>query len=294
MYHIIINELNFKSRNAKDIEAVKRVFERTGKKYTFHFTKAKGDAKRITQEISAKGELCTVIAMGGDGTLHEVVNGVVDFENTRVGLIPMGSGNDFATAVGIPFDIKSAAEIIAFRTARPIDYIQLSSGLRSINALGVGIDVDILKRAYTGKTKGKSKYLKALIVSLIKFKSVNFTVKYKDKEEKHFGLIAGLGNGKQIGGGIKVFPESEVDDGYMDLIIVDYLTRFKTVIAFIKLMMGKINTIKEVTHVKCKKATLIPEDKNFTLQAEGELYENIPLEAELISGKLKFYYPDRN
>ena len=294
MYHIIINELRLKGKHLKDVEAVKSVFEKTGKEYTFHYTQKVGDAKRITQEISSKGELCTVIAMVGDGTLHDVVNGVVDFENTRVGLIPMGSGNDFAAAVNIPHNAKTAAELIAFKVARPIDFIQLSSGLRSINAIGMGIDVDVLRRTYGGKATGKGKYLKAFIVSLAKFKSVNFTVKYEDKEEKHFGLIAALGNGKQIGGGIKVFPEAKVDDGYMDLIIVDYLTKFKTLIAFIKLMMGKIGKVKEAKQIRCKKASLILDEENYTIQAEGELYDNVPLEAEIVSNKLQFYYPDSN
>jgi len=203
----------------------------------------------------------------------------------------LGTGNDFAESAKIPNDPKKAAEIIAFKAARPIDFIELDNGLRSVNAIGMGIDVDVLKRTYAGKSTGRTKYLKALISSLINFKSVNFTVKYDGKEEKHYGLIAALGNGKQFGGGIKVFPEAEIDDGYMDLVVVDYLSKFKTVIAFIKLMLGKINSIKECTHIKCKQATFIPEDKEYTVQAEGELYENIPFSAKIVPQKLKFYLP---
>ena len=291
MYHILVNAERLKGKLANALNEVKAVFERAGKQFKVHFTNHQGHAREITEELSSSGEKCTVITMGGDGTLHEVINGVKDFENCQIGLIPLGTGNDFAESANIPNDPKRAAEIIAFKAARPIDFIELDNGLRSVNAIGMGIDVDVLKRTYAGKSTGRTKYLKALISSLIKFKSVNFTVKYDGKEEKHYGLIAALGNGKQFGGGIKVFPEAEIDDGYMDLVVVDYLSKFKTVIAFIKLMLGKIHSIKECTHVKCKQATFIPEDKEYTVQAEGELYENIPFNAKIVPQKLKFYLP---
>ena len=79
-----------------------------------------------------------------DGTLHDIINGIKDFDNCALGLIPFGTGNDFAEAAGIPLDPVKAAEIIAFRAPQKIDYIELSSGLRSINSVGMGIDPGIL------------------------------------------------------------------------------------------------------------------------------------------------------
>lgn len=231
--------------------------------------------------------------MGGDGTLHDMINGFRDFENCSLGLIPLGTGNDFAESAHIPFDVKKAAEIIAYRAPEYIDFIELSSGLRSINAVGMGIDVDVLKRTYAGKNKGRSKYLKALISSLIHFKSCNFTVKYDGKEEKHFGLISALGNGRQFGGGIKMFPEARINDGYLDLIIVDYISKPKMIGAFLKLMRGKVNDVKGATVARTKAATFIHEDENFTIQAEGELYENMPIEAHIVENTLKFYLPEK-
>jgi diacylglycerol kinase (ATP) len=116
-------------------------------------------------------------------------------------------------------------------------------------------------------------------------------VKYEDKEEHHYGLIAAIGNGKQIGGGIKLFPDAAVDDGFMDLVIVDYLNKRKTLNAFLHLMKGRLNNMKELTQVKCKEVTLIPETKNYTFQVEGELYDNLPIKARLVSNSLKFYLP---
>ena len=291
MYYIIANETRLTGKNAKHLDIVKQVFERAGREYKVLLTTKQGDAKAFTEEITSTGEAHTIVAMGGDGTLHEIINGFKDFENCSLGLIPSGTGNDFADGAGIPMDVKQAAEIIAFRAPQPIDFIELSSGLRSINAVGIGIDVDVLKRTYAGKSKGRSKYLKALISSLIHFKGCSFTVKYDDKEEKHFGLIAALGNGRQIGGGIKLFPDAKINDGYLNLIIVDYISRAKILGAFIKLMRGKVNKIKGATYIKTKSATFFHEDESYTIQAEGELYENMPIEAHIVEGKLKFYLP---
>lgn len=292
MYYIIANETHLKGKNAKKLEEVKKVFDRAGKPYTVLPTQKTGDAKRYAADITSHGERHTIVVMGGDGTLHDVINGFCDFDRCSLGLIPLGTGNDFAESVGIPLDnVREAAAVIAFRAPQPIDFIQLSSGLRSINAAGMGIDVDVLKRTYSSKRRGRSKYLKSLLVSLLKFKSHNFTIRYDGKEEKHFGLIAAIGNGRQIGGGIKLFPQAKVNDGYLDLFMVDYISKPKMLGAFIKLMGGKVNEIKGAKAVRVKSVEFITEEKEFTIQAEGELYDNVPLHAHVVEGRLKFYLP---
>ena len=291
MYYIIANETHLKGKGIKQLETVKKVFDVAGKEYEVLLTQKEGDAKRHAERITSLNEESTIIAMGGDGTLHDILNGIKDFDKCAVGLIPFGTGNDFAATAKIPNDVKRAAEIIAFKAPRHVDFIELASGLRSINSIGMGLDVDILKRVYSRKMRGHTKYARALVPCLFRFKSCNFTIKYDGKEEKHFGLISALGNGKQLGGGIKLFPHAEIDDGYLDLLIVDYISKPKMIGAFIKLMLGKVDKIKKVTFVKTKAVTFVHEDENFTLQAEGELYDNVPLDAHIVENKLKFYLP---
>ncbi len=285
VYNIIVNSLRVKS---KQIKTVEEVFERAGREYRIFKTDHKGHAGELAETISSSGEECAIAVMGGDGTLHEVLNGIKNFENCSLGLIPAGTGNDFAEAARIPKDTKYAAQIIAFKAPRPIDYIELSNGLKSINAVGMGIDVDVLKRAYS--RGGKSRYFSALIYCLRHFKSYDFTVSYDGRQEKHYGLIAALGNGRQIGGGIKLFPDAELDDGYMNILMVDYLSRAKTVFAFLKLMRGKINAIKEVTAARVKAASFTTETP-CSIQAEGEIYDGVKLDAHIVEGGVKFFLP---
>lgn len=291
MYYIIANETHLKGKGMHRLETVKKVFDVAGKDYEVLLTRKKDDAKLHAERITSSGEECTIIAMGGDGTLHDILNGIKDFDKCSLGLIPFGTGNDFAATAKIPKSVKEAAEIIAFKAPKHIDFIELSSGLRSINSVGMGIDVDILNRVYSKNMRGRTKYLRALVPSLMRFKSCNFTLKYEGKVERHYGLIAALGNGKQFGGGITMFPHAEIDDGYLDLAIVDYISKPKMIGAFFKLLLGKVDKIKKVTFVKTKAATFIHEDENYTLQAEGELYDNVPFEAHIVENKLKFYLP---
>ena len=285
--HIIVNAAR---TGEKKIAKVCARFAAAGVQTEVHRTLRKGHAAEIAAEITSRGERLTIAVMGGDGTLHEVLNGMRDFENCALGLLPCGTGNDFAVAAGIPKNLNRAADIIARGTPSKTDYIELSNGLKSINAVGMGIDVDVLKRAYGRGDVGKGKYLSALVYCLKHFESYNFTVEYDGKKEKHFGLIAALGNGRQIGGGIKLFPEAKLNDGYMDILLVDYLSKFKTVFAFIKLMLGKINAIKEVTFARVKQARFETE-KPCSIQAEGEIYDGVTLDAHIVEGGLKFFLP---
>ena len=289
MFYVIANELHLQGKNIEKLDAVKSVFERAGIEYEILFTTHKGHAAEYAREITSSEGKHTVIAMGGDGTLHEILNGFVNFEDNALGLIPFGTGNDFAEAAGIPLDTRLAAEKIAFRDPTPIDFIQLSSGLRSLNIVGMGIDVEVLERTYSGKHHGRSKYFRSLIATLFKYKGYSFTVEYDGKSEKHFGLIAALGNGSQFGGGIKICPEAKIDDGYLDLIIVDYISRIKLIAALIKLMSGKVNQIKEATIARVKSAKFLMDKPEFTIQAEGELYKSVPIDAKIVTDKLKFY-----
>ena len=287
MFHLIISEVTL-NKKQKQFNIVKSVLEKAGASYNLHTTRTRDEMKEIISNLtSQKGN--SIIVLGGDGTLHDTLNAFVDFDSNSLGIIPLGTGNDFAESAHIPTDIKKATEIILNNPPRPIDYIEFDSGLRCLNAFGMGIDVDVLKRAYSGKSVKRSKYLKALIVCLFKFKSHNFTVRYNGVEEKHFGLIAAVGNGRQFGGGIKLFPDAKIDDNYLDLFMVDFVSKFKILGAFIKLMRGKINKLKQVKAVRVKEVEFIPDSENFTFQADGELYNNIPIKAKIVENKLKFY-----
>lgn len=295
MYHIIINSNRIKGRAARKLDEVKNVFDRAGKSYCLHFTKYAGHAREIAAELTRRDEKVSLVAMGGDGTLHEVLNGIRDISLCELGVIPAGSGNDFAAAAGIPNNAKYAAQIIAFKAPSAIDYIEFSDGLRSINATGCGMDADIIRNVMKSDRLGKGKYILGFLRSVFTYKPRPLTLIDEDGVTREYNaLLACIGNGRQIGAGIKLFPSAQIDDGTMEVMIVGYKSVFNAFTSFAKLFFGKLESVRGVTKIRCRKATFIPHSERITVQAEGELYElegGYPLSAELACGKLLFYLP---
>ena len=268
---------------------ISAVLDQKGIPYAFHETKCAKDAIRISRELCAAGAT-TVVAVGGDGTINEVLNGL-DVEKTNFGIIPCGSGNDFITSVNIPKNIEKALDIILNCQPKYTDFM-VCDGVRGINIIGTGIDVEILKRCERSKIlKGKMKYFISFLISLIKFRFYKLQLPDKDGNLKDTSaLILACGNGKRFGGGINMCPNAVVDDGKMDFVFVSEVKRNKIPGAFIKLMKGKIHE-KEFCHFSLEEHVFAHFDPPACIQIDGELYENLKFDITLVHDKLKLYRP---
>ena len=105
----------------KTLDIIEKRLKERGVEYTVHFTEYHKHATVLTEEIIKNGA-DTVVAVGGAGTLSEVVNGFCDFERVSLGLIPCGTGNDFATKIGLPFDVERAVDVILDKTRSKFDF----------------------------------------------------------------------------------------------------------------------------------------------------------------------------
>ncbi len=286
MYHLIYNPVAGKKRAKKNLRIVEELLEQRGIAYEVHASCDVHDAEDIARKLSTAGET-EFIVLGGDGTLNEVLNGLADPSVCKLGLIPSGTGNDFAEKMEIPLNAEKALERILNGEAKPVDYIDVS-GTRSMNVAGVGIDVDVLERCKRGKMHGKLKYVMSLIASLFTFKGCKIKIVSEGKEETKDVLICAVCNGTQFGGGIQICPTADPTDGKMDVIIVDCIGGvFKIIGAFMQLMKGKVLTYPLTTHFQCESVTFIPEN-NVPIQLDGEIYHNHNFEAKICKG-LRFY-----
>ena len=287
MFHLIINPKSGSWRTKSKVKKIREVFAENGQETIVHETGYKGAAKDIAREITEVDPDAKIVALGGDGTLHEVLNGVVDPTRCSIGLIPCGTGNDFAAAAGLPKKIKKAAKLIATSEPKLTDWIDIGDK-RCMNVGGLGMDVDVLVRCEKGKMHGKFKYLLSLIVSFIKFRGYEVEFECEGEKADLNGLLVVACNGKQIGGGIKVCPVAELDDGYMDVMAVQcFKSKWQVIKAFIQLMSGKIMTYPFKKYYRCKSVKVYPKSAK-TVQLDGELYDDLPFEAVVRSG-LKFY-----
>lgn len=285
MYHIIFNPVAGKKIAQKNLTLVEKGLRERGLAFARHETCAAHDAEEIARRLSLAGET-DIIVMGGDGTLHETLNGLVDPAKTRLGLIPSGTGNDFAGKAGISMDAEKALSLIVDGEAKPTDYLEVD-GVRCMNVGGIGIDVDVLERCQRGKLKGKIKYLMSLIQSLLSFKGLPILIESDGVVEKHNALLAAACNGAQFGGGISICPKADVQDGLLDVVVVDCISKIKLLGAFLKLMKGKILEYPLTRHFRCERVCFTP-DTPCTAQLDGELYKNLKFDVKVRKG-LHFY-----
>lgn len=256
--------------------------------YNFYFTERKGHAIEITRDLIKNGAT-NIVAIGGDGSLHEVLNGFDNFENCAFGIIPSGTGNDFATAMGLPTNAIEALKIILETKPKYTDFIQLPN-VRCLNISGVGMDVEVLKLYEQLKKKTKFGYTKCLIKTLFKFKPINFNAYFDGDKQNFTSYIACIANGTMFGGGLKICSIAKQDDGLLDFVAIGNMNKLSLINAFIKLKKGSLLKHKKIIHKTAKEIT-IESDLPLCVNLDGELYENIPFSAKVVHNTLKMFRP---
>lgn len=286
LFHIVSNPVAGKKKSGKNLELVQNAFGEAGADFQTHFTYRAGEATEIVRELTQNGAT-EIVAVGGDGTLHEVLNGVADPTTCKLGLIPSGTGNDFAEHIGLPLDARAAADVILKGETKQTDYLEVG-GVRCMNVAGLGMDVDVLERCRRGKLRGKIKYLTSLVHSLFSFKGVQVEVEREGEKEERNVLLAAVCNGSQFGGGIRICPTADEADGKISAVLVDFIDgKLKIVKAFLKLLKGKILEYPATTHFLCDGLKFTPRVAR-PVQLDGEIYKDLPFEVKLKRG-LQFY-----
>jgi diacylglycerol kinase family enzyme len=203
--------------------------------------------------------------------------------------VPSGTGNDFAEHIGLPLDAEKAVKIILDGDTKSTDYLEVS-GVRCMNIAGLGMDVDVLERCKKGKLKGKIKYLMSLIQSVFAFKGYEVEIEANGETQTRKVLIAAACNGSQFGGGIKICSAANVEDGKLDMMVVDCIGGiWKLIKAFIVLLKGKIMEYPLAQHIVCDSVKFRPKE-NCAIQLDGELYKELEFRVSVKTG-LQVYRP---
>lgn len=291
MLNLLVNPVAGGKNGKKMLKNLSLIINRLKEKnvaYKIFKTEKRGDATRLTQEIIKSGA-DNVVVVGGDGTLHETINGFSNFDKVALGIIPCGTGNDFAAALKIPENPVKAVDIILEEQPKFTDFMQMPT-VRGLNIIGMGIDVDVLKYYAAAKKKTKLTYTKCLIKALAKFKCIDFSAQTDDGETiKYNSFMACVANGYRYGGGIPVCPTATPTDNKLDFLAVKNLSKLKMIFAFIKLKAGKILSLKQASHQNMSKINILPSTERYTVNVDGELYDDIPFSVEIVSDKLRVY-----
>ena len=287
MLAIIVNPLaGGIKKMAKNIALVEARLNELNVEYKFYKTETPKHATLLTKQAISEGAT-TIVAMGGDGTLSETINGLDNFDKITFGLIPCGTGNDFATHLNLPLDPVKALDLILNTPATYIDFMQLQ-GVRGINIVGMGIDVEILKLYSKLKKKTKMGYYNCLLRTLCTYKCKKFDTIIEDERTSQTAFIACVANGSMFGGGIVMSPDAKSDDGKLDFVCVDEIKGLKIIPALLKLNGGKILKLKQSKFRHVERIS-VESDYPITVNVDGELYDDIPFVVQIVSNTLKMH-----
>ena len=155
MYNFIVNPVSGNKKAIKNMQKLTKFLTERNIAFCVYTTSKKDAAGKIAAELERYGA-DNIIIVGGDGTLNEVINGIENPRNIKIGLIPSGTGNDFAYALKISTNPIKAMKTILKNRVRQVDYIQ-GEGYRGVNVIGAGLDTDVLKTYNSVKIKNKTK-----------------------------------------------------------------------------------------------------------------------------------------
>lgn len=287
MFHFIVNPSSRSGKGKTLWNLIERQLKEHHINYKVHFTKYEYHAIKLVQEIcQEKGEK-TIVALGGDGTVSEVVNGITDFDNVKFGYIPTGSSNDFARGLGLPTRFKKALDCILFSNkTKEIDVGTLDFGNDETQKFGVscgiGFDGAVCAEAYSSPIKnflnrihmGFLNYTVIAFKNIFTYKVAKLTVTYDDTDTRVYDQCVMLSalNGPCEGGGLRLAPHANPFDQYLDVFVLNTNNKIKILTFFPLAYLGihrALDYFDEVDIVRCKKLH-IHSDVPLPVHRDGE------------------------
>lgn len=294
MKHLfIINPTAGNGKALKYKSIIEDYFKYRNEKYDIRITERAGHAIEILRNYDYSEE-CNVYSIGGDGTLNEVINGLIN-KNASLGIIPAGSGNDFVRSYMNEIDFKDILKRTIEGKSKDID-IGCINNQYFINISAVGFPADVNKNAKIFKNSrmipGSLAYIFGAIVSLFKFKypKIKFIIDGVELNDEMF-LVA-IANGRCYGGGIILAPDAEIADGQLDFYGIKKSSPYKIFKYLISFLLGKdIRNIEETYYYKCKSLKIISE-KEIISNIDGEIIKSNEFDFDILPKGIKLIIPN--
>lgn len=242
----IANPIAGRGRTRRRLPALEARLRARGVPFDLCLTAGPGDAARLAREAAQAGAE-VITAVGGDGTVHEVVNGLLSLSQPRpqgvaLGVIPTGSGNDFCKAIGVPPDPEEALSALLRGRARRVDVFRLGERF-VVNGLGIGLDGAVSHRyRRLRRLRGEAGYLWSAVCEALTFPAFPGRVRTPDWHYEGRVLFTGVSNGPYHGGDFRLAPTARVDDGELDVHVVDDMSPLKRLV--------RIPGVRRGTHLK--------------------------------------------
>jgi len=300
-YFITVNPNSGAGKSGKDWPKIKNKLIQAEIDFDFEISTA--HQENVTHVLKAlKNGYRKIIGVGGDGTLHHITNAIFQQQEVistdiTVGLISIGTGNDWVRHHNIPTKYEEAIAVIKAGKTSTQDVGILKYGNNKtayfMNFVGIGYDAFVVENTADLKKFGQSAYLYGLIQCLFKYENNEIEIEIEIdgvpySKGEVFMLIAGLG--KYAGGGMMFSKDALINDGFFDLTIGKDLSKTEIIFMVHKLFNGTFNDHEKVDTIKCKNIKVKAKNKNIVkAEADGELIGIGDFEISLLENALKFY-----
>lgn len=280
------------------------------------FTGEAGNAASLTFKACSAGWR-KFIAVGGDGTIHDVLDGIMSFvvndksvslEEFTLAVIPVGSGNDWIKTFGVPNDIVKASSLLTGGRISKQDVVKVSLLEPSVlpeektlgvsymaNIGGVGLDARVCERVNAAKQqgrRGKILYVSALLYNIIHRSSLSARVLCDGREIFEGAYISmAFGVGKYSGGGMRQTPGAVPDDGLLDVTIIPDLPLLKIAKEVPKLFNGEFLSVRELVTCRGKSVLIVPQGEKVPVEVDGEVVGNAPVRFDVLDEQLNILVP---
>jgi YegS/Rv2252/BmrU family lipid kinase len=243
-------------------------------------TQAPGHATALAEEAALQGQ-DLVVAVGGDGTANEVLNGLVransDANGTALAILPVGTGNDFAFGAGVPLELEKACQAVARARARCIDVGRVVADNEDTlyfgNGVGIGFDAVVNKESRKLKRlRGFTLYLVAVFRTLaFYYEAPETRLMVDEREIAQPSLMISVMNGYRFGGGFHITPGSQMDDGLFDVCLTPKISRPEMVAFVPRFMRGSHITDARITMLQGRKV-VVTSASPWIGHVDGEIY----------------------
>jgi len=268
-YLFIVNPVAGKNRGEKMIDHIKEICLQRQVSFDLVVTEDIGGGT-VAMEQTIHLPYRTYVAVGGDGTVNEVMNGLQGTDK-HLGIIPCGTGNDFARSLKLPKDPVEALGQLLDGGVVEIDLGQVNDHF-FINIASIGLDAEIAE--YTNRIKkwlkGTYAYIVALINVLVSYCPMTVQLATGDEVKEYRVMLLALCNGNYYGGGMEIAPGAKVDDGLLDICLIKAMSKLKLLLVFPTVFKGTHTAFREVEIFRRREMT-ISSDTPFKINVDGEI-----------------------
>jgi len=277
--------------------------------FTNVFTRKVGDAISVATEAARKGTTL-IVACGGDGTISEVANGILNSgKDVELGILPSGTGGDFRRSLAIPSQPREAARILRTGKTRRIDVGRITfidgQGREAVRYfLGVascGIGTKVIERVKEGAPDwlpsstpewlgGRVSFGASLLQTAMSSQATRIIVQLDDRHERQLSVVSFcVANARYFGGGMKIAPGAKLQDGKFDVICVGDLSALKLLTSAPRVYLGSHLSMSEVSHALAAKVHVRAATRNeeVSLEIDGELPGKLPATFQIIPEALR-------